>query len=139
MYPYAYSIAAKFQSAETPTWGLEPPDQPRAARRHSGRVGRWQYARNEAQIDLYNIRNAQDVPWKQQPSISGFCAPPRRQPHRAAAAEPRYPHPRTQRANHTEVPQNTRSRSLAILRWQDHAHRVRKGRISLSVEGRASP
>ena len=63
---------------------------------------------------------------------------PHHDDNRTAAAEPRYPHPRTQRANHTEVPQNTCAYAWGTLAWQDHAHRVRKGRMSISVEGRGS-
>ena len=106
----------------------------------SGRVGRGSYARFKAEIELHNIRTK--AKHESHPSGANFeflCLAVRTSPPRHSRTPERELHPVTQRANHSEGAKNSPSRSQLLVRWQDHAHRVRKGSITLYTRSRHSP
>ena len=68
-----------------------------------------------------------------------LCLAVRTSPPRHSRTPERELHPVTQRANHSEGAKNSPSCSQLLVRWQDHAHRVRKGSITLYTRSRHSP
>ena len=66
-------------------------DTPGARSRHSGRVGRWKFARSKAEIERDNIRKFRNVSRKQHGWFFGFCTLRWRRPA-AAHTDPNQPY-----------------------------------------------